>query len=77
MNSIHTVSDFILSLPPLARAHLELQLDWGHEGVEEDLCVIAGLMLDWEEKLSTNLGLTVIDISDIKDMFPNKPVLQR
>ena len=65
------------SLPPAARPHLELQLDWGHEGVERDLMEIADHMLDWEQRLSTHLGLTAIQISDIKEKHPQKPILQR
>ena len=48
-----------------ARSHLERQLDWGHGGVETDLCEIAHVMLDWEVNLSTHLGLTEVDIYDI------------
>jgi len=71
------VASYLSSLPPAARPHLELQLDSGHGGVEKDLCQIADHMLDWEEKLSTHLGLTPVDISDVKDMHPLKPVFQR
>ena len=53
------------TLPASARPHLELQLDWGHGGVEIDLCEIAHVMLDWEVKLSTHLGLTEVDVHDI------------
>jgi hypothetical protein len=52
-------------------------LDWGHDGVEKDLSEIADHMLDWEEKLPTHLGLTPIDIHDIKEIYSNRPVLQR
>ena len=45
-------------------------------GVERDLSKIADSMLEWEEKLSTHLLLTPVDISDIKDMHIQKPVLQ-
>ena len=64
------------SLPACARPHLELQLDWGHEGVEKDLSEIADHMLHWEEKLSTHLELTPTDIHDIKKDFQGQ-VLQR
>ena len=53
------------TLPASARPHLERQLDWGHGGVETDLCEIAHVMLDWEVKLSTHLGLTEVDVHDI------------
>ena len=53
-------------LPASARPHLELQLDWGHGGVETDLCEIAHVMLDWEVKLYSSLGLTKVDVHDIR-----------
>ena len=56
---------YVWTLPASARPHLELQLDWGHGGVETDLCEIAHVMLDWEVKLSTHLGLTEVDVHDI------------
>jgi hypothetical protein len=34
-------------------------------------------MLDWEEILLAPMRLTAIDLSDIRDMYPFKPVLQR
>jgi len=65
------------SLPPAARPHLEYELDWGHEGVEKDLYSIADVMLKWEEKLAVALTLTDVDISDIKAIHRDEPVLQR
>ena len=65
------------SLPACARPHLEWQLDWGHEGVDQDLHQIAHHMLDWEEALIAHLQLTEVDRSDIKDTYPGKPLLQR
>ena len=70
-------SDYISSLPANARPHLELQLDYGHERVDEDLCEIAKHMLGWDEQLSTHLKLTDVDIHDIKDQYNSKPSLQR
>ena len=76
-NSAADISAYVSSLPPPARPHLELQLDSGHDGVEMDLHQIAEHMLEWEEKLSAHLGLTPVDISDTKDIYPFKPELQR
>ena len=56
---------YVATLPASARPHLELQLDWGHGGVETDLCEIAHVMLNWEVKLSSPLGLTDVDVHDI------------
>ena len=67
----------VSSLPAGARPHLELQLDHGHEGVDKDLNEIAHRMLHWEGKLSAHLGLTEVDIQDIKEMYSSKPSLQR
>ena len=59
------------SLPASALPHLEQQLDWN------DLIEIAHHMLDWEEKLCTYLGLTAVDIHDIKANHPSNSKLQR
>ena len=63
-------SDATLSL-------LDKQLDWCHGGVDKDLYAIADSMLKWEEKLSTHLGLTHIDITNIKEQYPRNPIQQR
>ena len=65
------------SLPACARPHLERQLDWGHEGVDKDLSEIADHMIKWEEKLAAPLGLTEVDIDDIKAVHRDSPPLQR
>ena len=64
------------SLPASARPLLEQLLDWDNE-TERDLIDIAHHMLDWEEKLCPHLGLTVVDVHDIKEMYSGKPKLQR
>ena len=64
------------SLSPAARPHLELQLDCDHEGVETDLYEIADHMIKWEKKLSSLLGLTEVDMHDIKEGI-HSLVLQR
>ncbi len=66
----------VSSLPACARPHLELQLDWGHDGVETDLYAIADHMIKWEEKLASPLGLTDVDIYDITEGIRSL-VLQR
>ena len=65
------------SLPASARDHLNKELDWDRGGVDKDLIKIAHHMLDWEEQLSSHLGLTQVDIRDIKERNPQKPELQR
>ena len=75
--SYHFEARYVATLSASARLHLKLQLDWGHGGVETDLCEIAHVMLDWEERLSTHLGLTEVDVHDIKAMHFGNPPLQR
>ena len=52
-------------------------MDWDNEGMDSDLNEIALHMLGWEEKLSTHVGLTAVDIHDIKVEHANNPILQR
>jgi hypothetical protein len=63
---------YVSSLPASALPHLDQQLDWDHEGVDRDLIGIAHHMLDWEEKLCAHLGLTAVEVHDIKAKHPNK-----
>ena len=66
------------SLPASAHSLLDKQLDWNHEGEDRDLISIAHHMLDWEEKLCVHLGLTEVDVHDIKKIHSsNEPELQR
>lgn len=65
------------SLLANARPHLEQVLDCSEDGVEKDLIEIAHYMLDWEELLISHLKLTDVDRSDIKEIYPNKPVTTR
>ena len=55
---------------------LELILDWDNDS-ERDLIRIAHCMLEWEEKLCPHLELTNVDIHDIKEMYKDKPEMQR
>ena len=71
------IQTYLSSLPLSAHPRLELQLDSDHNGVEIDLYQIAHHMVDWEEKLVPYLGLTPVDVSDIKDIYFRKPALQR
>ena len=56
------------SLPVSARPHLERQLDWGHEDEDKDkdLSEISNHMPNWEKELYIQLGLTPIEIDNIK-----------
>jgi hypothetical protein len=57
--------------------HLQQLLDWDSQGVDKDLIEICEHMLHWEGKLSAWLGLTEVDIHDIKAKHPWEPLLQR
>ena len=67
----------VSSLPASVQPGLDEVLDWDRKGVDKDLMEIAHHMLCWEEQLSALLGLTQVDIHDIKQMHTNKPKLQR
>ena len=68
---------YLSFLSPYVHTFLEKQLDWDHGGVDVNLNEIADHMLDWEDRLSAHLGLTHIDISDIKKIHLYQPQLQR
>ena len=69
-------SSYVSPLPATAQSYLDNQLDWDQEGVDRHLNQIADTMLHWEEKLSTSLGLTEVQIHDLKKNHP-KPILLR
>ena len=64
------------SLSPTAKSYLSKQLDWYHEGVDRHLNRIAKEMIHWEEKLSTLLDLTEVELHDLKENSVN-PILLR
>lgn len=70
------ISPYVTSLPASALPLLEKQLDWDNK-VDRNLREIAHLMLDWDGKACTYLGLKEVDIRDIKDIHDAKPELQR
>ena len=65
------------SLPAGVQRYLDEVLDWDQKGVDKDLMKIAHHMLGWEEQLSALLGLTQVDIHDIKKIHSKQPKLQR
>ena len=67
---------YMRDLPAAAHPHLTLLLDWDN-GVDKDLIKISENMLRWDESLSVHLGLTEVDIHDIKIIHHDKPSLQR
>ena len=75
--NIELFDTMVSSLPSSASEHLDMKLDWDNEGVNKDLVEIANQMIHWEEKFSTHLDLTAVEIYDIKEGNHNKPKLQR
>ena len=69
-------SEYVDFIPPQCRFKLDKALDFEHKGVEKDLGEIANHLMDWESRAS-HLGLTKVDISEIKNSYRNKPALQR
>ena len=65
------LQEYLSTLPAGARPHLERPVEW------EDIVDIAHHMLNWEERLCTHLGLTQVDVHDIKDSNKDNPPLQR
>jgi hypothetical protein len=65
-------SVYVSTLPASARHYLDQPVDR-----KTDLIVIAAPMLHWEQKLLAHLGLTEVDVHDIRESFPMKPLLQR
>ena len=66
---------FLSSLSLIAASYLDKELDWDHDDVNTHLSVIADQMVDWEEKLSTKLGMTEVEIHDLKEGKPG-PLLR-
>ncbi len=76
MTTEQDIQPYLSSIPACAHSCLELELDWGHDGVERDLSEIADRMINWEEKLYAPLGLTEVDVHDITHGIDSLP-LQR
>ena len=67
---------YVSSLPASVCPFLNQQLDWDNQ-MDRDLHFVADdYMLDWEKKLSNQLGITLSDIYNIKTEH-HKPNLIR
>ena len=62
----HDLKYYISLLPDTAYNHLNEELDYNNKGVDVDLNEIAEDMTEWEERLTSYLGLTRTNIHDIK-----------
>jgi hypothetical protein len=65
-------SVYVSTLPASARRYLDQPVDR-----KTDLIVRAAPMLHWEQKLLAHLSLTEVDVHDIRESLPMKPLLQR
>ena len=54
------------SLPNNVSPFLCNKLDWDNDGVEKDLDAIARKMSNWEAQFAINLGLTRVEIEEIR-----------
>ena len=64
------------SLPASAREFLKKEIDWDHDGVEEDLDYIARHLTDWEAKLVVPLRFTRHQVDILKETHSD-PILLR
>ena len=62
----------VSSLSPLARTFLEKSLEWEKKDLDE----VIGHAFDWEGSISTLLGLTNVEIREIKAKHPEDYQLQ-
>ena len=69
--------DYVSSLPTEALEYLKNEIDWDHDGVEEDLDYIAQHLTDWEEKLVVPLHFKQDQLAILKEKHKNDPVLLR
>ena len=68
---------YVARLDPSRHPYLKKKLDWNSGGVDKDLSEIANEMKAWDQILDIKLGLTPVQISDIMETYPTKPILQR
>ena len=73
----YLLSSYLSSIPATALPYLDNLLDWDQEGVDRHLNRIADAMIEWEENLSIWLGLTEVQIHDLKKIYSQEPVLLR
>ena len=66
------------SLPASAHEFLKKEIDWDHDGVEEDLDYIARYLTDWEAKLVVPLRFTRHQVDILKEKHKHSnPILLR
>ena len=71
-----TYDDYVRRIPEKYHHKLDKRVDFENEDTDIHLVTIAEQLINWEE-VSPFLGLSAINISDIKESYPQKPGLQR
>ena len=61
-----SLEDILARVPKPLRCKLDQRLDEGHEGVSRHLGYIAQNIPEWEGRVADQLGLTEVNIRDIK-----------
>ena len=82
VQSLIKVAELIVSIPESSRWKVDREIDFENKGVQGDtvdkhLGRIAAQMIDWEGTIGDNLGLTRVDIANVKEKYPQNPELQR
>ena len=72
----------IISIPESSRWKVDREIDFENKGVQggtvdKHLGRIAAQMINWEGTIGDNLGLTRVDIANVKEKYPQNPELQR
>ena len=76
------MSQIIASVPAAVQWKLDEEIDFEHKDIRgqvipQHLGRIADIMVDWQDAVADNLGLSVPDRNDIAEKNPDKPKLQR
>ena len=78
------MADLIASIPASSRWKVDKDIDFENkqdiiQGGTVPLHIgrIAAQMINWEGTIGDNLGLTRVDIANVKEKYPQNPELQR
>lgn len=72
-----SLDEVLGAVPGHLKHKLDQILDSGHEDVPLHLGNIADNIPDWQGRVADNLGLTRVEVSDIKRRLKDEPELQR
>ena len=71
-----TYQEYVSRLPGKYHYKLDKPVDYENGDVDLHLATIAERLLNWED-VAPFLKLSDVNISDIKEIYPHKPALQR